>query len=152
MKPLKSITLLLGAGVIAFFISPVFAGEPIPATGPKSDYSDLTGNMPLPEYHDDVPTKATAARMLDQLAYQRAVQMYLWALPAVGMEQYRMAPVANPDGSYDLYFGPEALPGKEKNFVKTVRGKGWFFLFRLYGPEEAYFDGKWKPDDIDKVN
>jgi hypothetical protein len=61
-------------------------------------------------------------------------------------------PVANPDGSYDLYFGPEALPGKEKNFVKTVPGKGWFFLFRLYGPEEAYFDGKWKPDDIDKVN
>jgi len=103
MQPLKSITLLLGAGVIAFFISPVFAGELIPATGPKSDYSDLTGNMPAPEYHDDVPTKATAARMLDQLAYQRAVQMYLWALPAVGMEQYRMADIPALGGGDDQY-------------------------------------------------
>lgn len=61
-------------------------------------------------------------------------------------------PVPQSDGSYDLYFGPNVLTGKKKNFVKTVSGKGWFFLFRLYGPEEAYFDGKWKPEDIVKVN
>jgi hypothetical protein len=60
-------------------------------------------------------------------------------------------PVANADGSYDLFFGPNPIAGKEKNFVQTVGGKGWFFLFRLYGPEEAYFDGKWKPDDLVEV-
>jgi len=61
-------------------------------------------------------------------------------------------PVANADGSYDLYFGPKPMAGKEKNFVQTVPDKGWFFLFRLYGPQEAYFDGKWKPDDLVEVN
>jgi hypothetical protein len=60
-------------------------------------------------------------------------------------------PVPNADGSYDLYFGPKPIAGKEKNFVQTATNKGWFFLFRLYGPEEAYFDGKWKPDDLVEV-
>ena len=46
-------------------------------------------------------------------------------------------PVANADGSYDLYFGPRPPAGKEKNFVQTVPDTGWFFLFRLYGPQEA---------------
>ena len=60
-------------------------------------------------------------------------------------------PVANADGSYDLYFGPKPVAGKENNFVQTVPDKGWFFLFRLYGPQEAYFDGQWKPDDLVEV-
>jgi hypothetical protein len=60
-------------------------------------------------------------------------------------------PVANADGSFDLYFGPKAPAGREKNFVQTVPGKGWFFLFRLYGPEQAYFDDKWKPDDLVEI-
>jgi hypothetical protein len=32
----------------------------------------------------------------------------------------------NSDGSIDLYFGPEAPNGKEKNWVQTVKGKSWF--------------------------
>jgi uncharacterized protein DUF1214 len=31
--------------------------------------------------------------------------------------------LANPDGSYDLYFGPEAPEGKEPNWVETIPGK-----------------------------
>ena len=34
-------------------------------------------------------------------------------------------PVANEDGSYDIYFGPEAPEGKESNWIQTVSGKGW---------------------------
>ena len=30
----------------------------------------------------------------------------------------------NADGSVDLYFGPEAPEGKEKNWIKTISGKG----------------------------
>jgi hypothetical protein len=57
-------------------------------------------------------------------------------------------PKTNPDGSIDLFFGPQIPGGEEANWVKTVPGKGWFFLFRLYGPEKAYFDKTWKPDDL----
>ncbi|WP_217896739.1 DUF1254 domain-containing protein [Pandoraea sp. PE-S2T-3] len=54
----------------------------------------------------------------------------------------------NADGSVDLYFGPNPPPGEESNWVQTVAGKHWFAYFRLYGPTEAYFDKRWKMEDI----
>lgn len=57
----------------------------------------------------------------------------------------------NTDGSVDLYFGPEAPMGKEKSWVQTLPGKGWFTYFRLYAPTEAYFDKTWKLPDIEMV-
>ena len=59
--------------------------------------------------------------------------------------------VSNPDGSVDLYFGPKPPVGQEANWVKTVPGKGWFGIFRLYGPEQAWFDRTWKLGQIDKL-
>ena len=60
-------------------------------------------------------------------------------------------PHANADGSVDVYFGPAAPAGKEKNWVKTIPGKGWSTLVRFYGPLKPYFDQTWKPDDIVEV-
>jgi hypothetical protein len=51
----------------------------------------------------------------------------------------------------DLYFGPAAPAGKEGRWIKTDPGKGWFSYFRIYGPEEAAFDGSWKPGDFAEV-
>jgi hypothetical protein len=61
-------------------------------------------------------------------------------------------PVANADGSVDIYFGPQAPIGKEKNWIKTVPGKGWFPYLRFYSPTEAFFDKTWKPEDIVEMN
>lgn len=48
----------------------------------------------------------------------------------------------NEDGSVDVYFGPTRPEGvEETNYVPTIRGKGWFPYFRLYGPEPALFKG-----------
>ena len=58
------------------------------------------------------------------------------------------SPQSNADGSIDIYFSPEAPAGKEKNWIQTVPGNGWFMLFRFYGPLEPFFDKTWKPDDI----
>jgi hypothetical protein len=57
----------------------------------------------------------------------------------------------NADGSVDLYFGPTAPAGKEKNWIQTVSGKGWYPLLRLYGPLEPWFNKTWQPSDIEKV-
>jgi hypothetical protein len=57
-------------------------------------------------------------------------------------------PVANTDGSVDIYFSPQAPKGKENNWIKTVPGKGWFPYLRFYSPTEAFFDKTWRPDDI----
>jgi hypothetical protein len=55
----------------------------------------------------------------------------------------------NPDGTVDLYFGPQPPKGHETNWVQTVPGKHWFSYFRLYAPTEAYFDKSWKLDDFE---
>jgi hypothetical protein len=31
-----------------------------------------------------------------------------------------------------------------------VPGKGWFTLFRFYGPLDPFFDQTWKPGDIER--
>lgn len=62
------------------------------------------------------------------------------------------SPVPNEDGSIDIFFGPESPEGKEANWVQTVPGKGWHMLFRLYGPEQAWFDGTWRPSEIEPVD
>ena len=56
-------------------------------------------------------------------------------------------PLVNADGSIDLVFGPDE-PREKRNWIKTVRGKGWFPIFRFYGPEAPYFDKTWKLEDI----
>ena len=60
-------------------------------------------------------------------------------------------PIVNKDGSIDIFFGPEAPEGMEKNWVKTIPGEGWFTYIRLYGALEPFFDQTWKPDDVVKV-
>jgi hypothetical protein len=60
--------------------------------------------------------------------------------------------VANNDGSFDLYFGPEQPTNTpEENWVQTTPGKGWFVYLRLYGPELPYFDKTWIPGDAEKL-
>jgi hypothetical protein len=59
----------------------------------------------------------------------------------------------NDDGSVDLYFAPELPAGvPENNWLRTVPGKGWFTLLRLYSPTQTFFDQTWKPDDFQKID
>ncbi|MCB0223731.1 MAG: hypothetical protein KDI02_08580 [Anaerolineae bacterium] len=46
----------------------------------------------------------------------------------------------------------KAPHGYESNFIRTVPGKGFTLIFRLYGPLEPYFDQSWKLNDLEKVN
>ncbi len=59
-------------------------------------------------------------------------------------------PVQNADGTTDIYFGPNS-PGAGKNWLATIPSKGWFTIFRLYGPKKAFFDKTRKLNDIEKV-
>jgi hypothetical protein len=59
--------------------------------------------------------------------------------------------IVNADGSVDLSFGPTAPAGKEANWIATVPGKGWFGIFRLYGPLDPWFDKTWQPGEIERV-
>jgi hypothetical protein len=58
-------------------------------------------------------------------------------------------PEVNADGSVDVYFGPQAPEGKEKNWVKTDPAEGFFVVFRFYGPLEGYIDKTWVLNDFE---
>lgn len=60
------------------------------------------------------------------------------------------SPVVNADGSIDIDFGPTRL-STTNNWIHTTPGKGWFTIFRFYGPLEAFFDKTWKPNDIVEI-
>ena len=60
--------------------------------------------------------------------------------------------VINADGSIDLYFGPTAPKGKEKNWVQTEARRGWFPYFRLYSPKKEAIERKWVLPDIEKAS
>jgi hypothetical protein len=57
----------------------------------------------------------------------------------------------NDDGSCDLYFAPRAPAGKQSNWVPTDASGKFEVLFRLYGPEMAFFEKKWTLPDIERV-
>ena len=61
-------------------------------------------------------------------------------------------PKINADGSVDIYFGPQMPTGQEKNWIKTVAGKGWFPIFRFYGRLQPLYDKSWMLNDIERVN
>jgi hypothetical protein len=54
-------------------------------------------------------------------------------------------------GTIDLFFGPIAPAGKANQWIKTIPGKGWFTYLRIYGPEQAAFDGGWRPGDFEEL-
>ena len=71
-------------------------------------------------------------------------------LPSVGSQTKGFR--RNADGSYDIYFGPKPPKGFEKNWLKTIPGKGWFVILRLYGPLEPWIEKTWRPGEIELVD
>lgn len=61
-------------------------------------------------------------------------------------------PVVNEDGSVDLYFGQTAPEGFEKNLITTDPDKGFFVVFRFYGPLEGYIEKTWVLSDFEKLD
>ena len=58
----------------------------------------------------------------------------------------------NPDGSVDLFIGAKAPAGFESNFMKTVGDDGWFQYFRLYAPEQPFFDKTFALGDFERLD
>jgi hypothetical protein len=58
----------------------------------------------------------------------------------------------NEDGSIDLYVGPKAPDGLESNHLRTVGDDGWFVYFRLYAPEQPFFDKTFKLGDFATID
>jgi hypothetical protein len=88
-----------------------------------------------------------------------SIAVYSWdSRTLIDNEQKRAAQssrqdlIKNADGSIDLYYGPKAPKGKEKNWVQTIPGQGWWVYLRFYAPTKAYFDKSWSIGDFEKID
>jgi hypothetical protein len=56
-----------------------------------------------------------------------------------------------PERLIDIYFGPTVPDGEANNWHRTVPGKGWWTLLRLYNPLQSFFDKPWRPSEIQPI-
>lgn len=102
-------------------------------------------------YKLHIPAQIPAKNFWSVVVYDAVSRSLLRTRQAFPSVSQYTGPMANGDGSIDVYFGPKAPVGKEKNWVQTVPNRGWFTIFRFYGPLQPFFDKSWKPGDIEEV-
>jgi hypothetical protein len=103
-------------------------------------------------YRVNIPANVPAQDFWSMVVYDPQTRSELQtAQPYPSKNNKRDNLIVNADGSVDLYFGPKAPAGKEANWTQTVPSKGWFAIFRLYGPLEPWFEKKWRPGEIDEA-
>ncbi|GGG47214.1 DUF1254 domain-containing protein [Bizionia arctica] len=103
-------------------------------------------------YKIQLPANVPAKDFWSLVAYDSQTRSMLQtdqAFPSVGTASKGI--VTNADGTIDIWFSPTAPKGHEKNWVQTIPGRGWAVLFRLYGPEESWFNKTWKPGEFIEV-
>jgi len=98
-------------------------------------------------YHLNIPADVPALNFWSIVVYDAETRSMInngvQPLPAIrSLDSDKL--IQNDDGSYDVYFGPEAPEGYENNWVKTNEGDGFFVFFRFYSPTEAYYDKSWQ--------
>jgi hypothetical protein len=101
-------------------------------------------------YRLHLPPNIPAKRFWSLLVYDPQTRSMLQTdqqFPSIS--SLRKGVVVNPDGSVDVWFGPQAPTGKEANWIQTVPGKGWWIMLRIYGPLDPWFDKTWKPGEIE---
>jgi len=104
-------------------------------------------------YKLNIPANVPAKDFWSLVAYDTQTRSELQTSnPFPSLNNQRNALKENPDGSIDIYFGPQAPNGKESNWIGTVPGKSWFVILRLYGPLEPWFDKSWQPGEIELID
>ena len=136
-------------------ITPMMA---VPRLGKGSDYGVMyldTNRQPFDgskTYKVEIPANVPVANFWAFTVYDPQTRSMLQSnqkYPTIGGndEDIKM----NKDGSYTVYFGPKAPKGFENNWIETVRGKGWFTIFRMYSPLQPWIDQTWRPGEIELV-
>src|SRR5262249_2254900 len=116
-------------------------------------YKDAAGNHldGAKNYKLHIPAKVPAKDFWSVLVYDSQSHSMLKNGQKFPSVSPYTEPKANADGSVDVYFGPKMPAGQEKNWMKTVPGKGWFPIFRFYRPLESLYDRTWVLNDIEEV-
>jgi len=100
-------------------------------------------------YKLNVPADTPADDFWSVIVYSMETKSFIRNVAPVGLSERDTDTMqANEDGSYDIYFGPEAPEGQESNWIPTT--EPYFLLFRLYGPQEGWLESGWMLGDLEK--
>ena len=108
-------------------------------------------------YKVKLPANIPAAKFWSLTLYDNETRSMLQTeqrFPRAGSQSFPSpAAVASEDGSTTVYFAPSKPGGAEEgNWIKTVPGKGWFTILRLYSPLEPFFTKEWRPSEVELVD
>jgi hypothetical protein len=123
--------------------------EPLYSVSSDAEGKPLQGGK---NYRLHLPPDIRASNFWSVIVYDNRTRLIIHtdqSWPSVYSSCERL--VVNQDGSVDICFGPTAPGGKENNWIKTIPGKGWNMILRLYEPTESWFDKSWKPGEIEEV-
>lgn len=104
------------------------------------------------DYRLTIPANAPVRLYWSATAYDRATHALIRNTPWCSRSSLSDGIQKNIDGSTTIYFSPKAPPGRETNWVPTSAHGEFEVLFRLYGPEKAFFDKQWVLPDIERLN
>jgi hypothetical protein len=103
-------------------------------------------------YKLHLPAPIPASDFWSIIVYDQASRLIIHtdqAWPSVFSNDTHL--ICNSDGSVDAWFSPDAIKGKENNWIKTIPGKKWYMILRLYYPLKEWFDNKWRPGEIEEI-
>jgi hypothetical protein len=127
-----------------------------PGTGSRYTVTHLDKNGDLLDggksYKLHIPANVPTAIFWSVCAYDEVTRTFIAGTTntMVGSQEPRY--IINEDGTIDVYFGPTAPQGMEKNWIETKPGRGWFSYFRFFGPTEPFFDKTWVLPDFEKID
>ncbi|MDR5781272.1 DUF1254 domain-containing protein [Caballeronia sp. LZ065] len=98
-----------------------------------------------------VPADVPVRQYWSVTAYDRETHALIRNMPRASVASTTTGVEKNADGTVDIYFGPNAPQGKEANWVPTDPKRKFELLFRLYGPEKAFFEKTWKLPDVENL-
>ncbi|UHQ19509.1 DUF1254 domain-containing protein [Lysobacter sp. KIS68-7] len=127
--------------------------RPGPSSAYLSAYRDKAGKWldGGTSYRLRVPPNAPIKLFWSVTVYDVDTRALILNEQKIADRSSRMDLRKNDDGSVDIYVGPKAPPGFEKNWIPTVPGRNWFAYFRFYQPTEAFFDRSWPLPDFEAV-
>jgi hypothetical protein len=118
----------------------------------QTTYKDADGDYldGSKTYKMTMPPNVPVALFWSVTLYDPWTRCELQSRPYPSISSQRTpAPIANNDGSIDIYFAaekPKSIP--EQNWIPTLTDRGFFAYIRYYGPLKAYNEKSWKPNDV----
>jgi hypothetical protein len=99
-----------------------------------------------------IPSGVPVTQYWSATVYNRDTHTLVREMKRAGRSSQSPGLEHNPDGSTDLYFGPQPPAGNEGNWIPTDSATDFEVLFRFYGPTPALYDKSWRLPDIERTS